>query len=239
MAIVEGKVCFRGLGDLIVLTSRSGKSTLVASLLRLLDHDKGTISIDGLEITSIKRNDVRSRLIVLPQDPLLLQASLRENMELCVTASDDAIWESLRATGIDTMVRQKGGLDAVVSQNTMSDGELRLVCIARLLLKDSQVLILDEPTSRYVGGEASMNEKFAKTKFCRSLDLDIQSTVLSEIWKKFEKSTILCIAHRLDTILDFDVVLVMEQGAVIETGRPRELLRTPGSAFAALYQKSK
>lgn len=128
----------------------SGKSTLIASLVRLVDPDTGTISINGLDIASLQKDEVRSKLAVLPQDPVLLPTTVRDNLTLCGPSDDDEIWSSLEAVGLRGLVEQRGSLEARIAESSLSDGELRLLCIARMLLRRSQIVILDEPTSRYV-----------------------------------------------------------------------------------------
>jgi ATP-binding cassette, subfamily C (CFTR/MRP), member 1 len=128
----------------------SGKSSLLLCLLQLIDTTCGSIEIDGLDLQCLNKEDLRQRLIVLPQQPLLLPGSVRFNIDPEATHKDDAIIECLTKVQLWTAFSQKGGLDAKLDGAMLSQGQKQLVCLARaMLLRDRRVLLLDEATSRY------------------------------------------------------------------------------------------
>ncbi|EWC46461.1 hypothetical protein DRE_04404 [Drechslerella stenobrocha 248] len=203
--------------------SGSGKSSTVAGLFRLLEVQSGSISLDGVDISKVPINALRGRLNVLSQEPFFLAGTIRENMSYahvsgeCTELDSKDILEALATVGLkDKVLNLEGGLDAAFDlQGLLSHGERQLFCLARAMLRDSSVIVLDEFTSS-VDQESD----------------DVMQKVLREyFWGK----TVVTVAHRLNTIVDYDTVIVLDKGNIVEMGNPHQLLRQSGSAFKALY----
>lgn len=195
--------------------SGSGKSSLFLVLLRLLDQSTGSIRIDGIPLEEVNREMIRSRLNVLPQDPVILPGSLRFNMDPWATSSDESIGAALRRVGLWDVVNDRGGLDAETGALGLSHGQLQLLVFARATLHPGRILIMDEPTS--------------------SLNPASEAIVSSLIREEFAQKTVIAIAHRLETIRDFDRVLVLDSGRIVEVGNPDDLLQVEDGHFKRLW----
>ncbi|EEU44794.1 uncharacterized protein NECHADRAFT_96302 [Fusarium vanettenii 77-13-4] len=201
--------------------SGSGKSSFVQALLRMTEIVNGQITLDGEDISVIPRSLIRQRLSTLTQDPFLFSDTIRFNADPLSKYSDEEVKNALERVGIWSVIQAKVGkdkepLDEKMDENFLSHGQRQLFCLARALLKKSSLLILDEPTSRQT-------------------DARIQEVIRSE----FSDCTIIMIAHRLDTLLDFDKVAVLDRGALVEFGAPTELLADEAGAFTRLYRADK
>ncbi|EFE37769.1 ABC bile acid transporter, putative [Trichophyton verrucosum HKI 0517] len=206
-------------GEKVAICGRtgSGKSSLVSCLLRMLEMDSGTILIDGIDISTISRQQVRSRLNTLPQEPFFLYGTVRDNVDPLQLADDEAVIGSLQDVGLWEFLEARGGLDEEVSEDKLSHGQRQLFCLARAVVKQGNILIMDEATS--------------------SVDAETDKVMEDVIREKFKGMTVIAIAHKLDTVLDYDRVVLLDKGEIIETGNPRELLAIPDSAFHKLYEK--
>ncbi|KAI5468185.1 P-loop containing nucleoside triphosphate hydrolase protein [Mariannaea sp. PMI_226] len=195
----------------------SGKSTLLAALLRLVNLDSGIILVDDTDIYSMAADQVRSRFITLPQEPVLVSGSVRHNMQLYEPDSaDEDMIAVLDDFGLWQTIISKGGLDVTLSAELLSHGQRQLFCLARSTLQKGNIVILDEPSSQF--------------------DEDTELKMESTIRERFKNHTVLCIAHKLSNILDFDNVLVMDAGLVAESGKPRTLLQDDSSLFSELMR---
>lgn len=201
--------------EIIYLLEYSGKSSLISTILRMLEIDSGTITIDDVDISTIPRQEVRSRLNTLSQETFFLQGTVRENIDPLETASDERIIEVLRSVCMWDYFELRDGLDGDIEEEKLSHGQRQLFCLARAIIKPGQILIIDEATS--------------------SMDSETDELMQRVLRKEFEGRTIIAIAHKLHTVLDFDRVMLLEKGRVVETGNPQELLETETSAFRALY----
>lgn len=172
----------------------------------MLELRRGVIRIDGLDITQLTREAVRHSITTLPQDPIILPGSVRENLDPEVRlASDDSSLETMLAkVGLLTAVMARGGLTADYSSMGFSTGEQQLFCLARAALRKSRVVLLDEVMS---GIDQATEEK-------------MRTFLLHE----FKLSTVIEVAHRLDSIVRYDLIVVMDDGQIAEMGNPRELL---------------
>ncbi|KAK4157426.1 ABC transporter [Chaetomidium leptoderma] len=193
----------------------SGKTSLIMSLFRLVDLQGGAIRVDGVDIATLPRQEVRSRIVAVPQHPFLLKGSVRLNADPMGSASDEDIVAALQCVQVMEAVDKNGGLDADVDALNMSVGQKQLFCLARAMLRPSTILILDEATS--------------------SIDAKTEETMQRLIRRKFANHTIIAVAHRIETIMDFDKVAVLDAGRLVEFDSPYNLLDVPGSAFARLY----
>lgn len=218
----------------------AGKSSIMTALYRLTELEQGNIIIDGLNIADMGLYDLRSRLSIIPQDPVLFQGSIRKNLDPFGEYSDDLLWDTLRRSGlIDSGVLfkvrstkydpknnvgyedlHKFHLDQVVEDAgaNFSLGERQLIALARSLIRNSKILILDEATS--------------------SVDFETDSKIQETIASEFNRCTILCIAHRLKTILKYDRIVVMDQGTIAEKGNPWTLYEM-GGVFRNMCDKAK
>lgn len=196
----------------------SGKSSLILTLVRLLELRSGTIRIDGLDLSTLPRQTIRSRLTTLPQDPIQLTGSVRYNLDPeSLIQADEPLLSVLRKTSIWSIVEARGGLDAQMEDLGFSVGQLQLFCLARALLaRDSHVVLLDEATS--------------------SVDLRTDEEVRRVLREEMEGRTVVEVAHRLEVVRECDVVVVMGEGRIVEVGPPEELLARETSAFKTLWE---
>ena len=131
-------------------TRRSGKSSLISCIFRMIEMSSGTITIDGLDISTIPRQEIRSRIIGVPQDTYLLIGTVRFNADPKKSVSDKAIINALKSVQLWDIVSENGGLDKNIDELHLSHGQKQLFCLARAILRPSTILVLDEATSRYV-----------------------------------------------------------------------------------------
>ncbi|KAF0698943.1 Aste57867_10465 [Aphanomyces stellatus] len=195
----------------------SGKSSLLAALFRTVDGEGGSITIDGVDIATVDLHVLRSRLTIIPQDPVLFSGSLRFNLDPADAFTDMELWTVLKQVHLADVV---ASLDFEVAEkgSNLSVGQRQLLCIGRALLRQSRVVVLDEATA--------------------SIDLETDRLIQQTIRDNFGGVTMLVIAHRLDTITDSDRILVMDQGRVKEFDTPAALLATEASTFAALMKQA-
>nr|XP_009486161.1 PREDICTED: multidrug resistance-associated protein 7 [Pelecanus crispus] len=201
----------------IVGRTGSGKSTLFLALFRMLELKSGRILLDGVDSQLVGLEELRSRLAIIPQDPFLFSGSIRENLDPQGKRTDAELHEVLEQCHLWDAVTQMGGLDSELGgrgKSLLSVGQSQLVCLARALLTQAKVLCIDEAT-------ASVDQK---------TDQLLQQTIR----QRFADKTVLTIAHRLNTILDSDRVLVMQAGRVAELDSPTHLSQKDGSLFQHL-----
>ncbi|KAJ5642139.1 hypothetical protein N7490_006139 [Penicillium lividum] len=196
--------------------SGSGKSSLLASLFRMLEVEPTSqILIDGVDITRIPRQTTRAALNAIPQEPFFTHGTVRANMDPDQSKPLDKIEEALRRVELWDIIHTKGGLETHLDINFFSHGQRQLFCLARALLRGSKVIVLDEATS----------------------NVDVVSDALMQriIREQFADCTILAVAHRLETIVDFDKIAVIKDGQLAEFDAPQTLLQRD-SAFKELYE---
>ncbi|NXH19972.1 MRP7 protein, partial [Bucco capensis] len=200
----------------IVGRTGSGKSTLFLALFHMLELKSGRILLDGVDSRLVGLEELRSRLAIIPQDPFLFSGSIRENLDPQGKRTDAELHEVLEQCHLWDAVTQMGGLDSELGERgkSLSLGQRQLMCLARALLTQAKVLCIDEAT-------ASVDQK---------TDQLLQQTIR----QRFADKTVLTIAHRLNTILDSDRVLVMQAGRVAELDSPTRLSQKDGSLFQHL-----
>ncbi|XP_075542903.1 ATP-binding cassette sub-family C member 3-like [Dermacentor variabilis] len=198
----------------IVGRTGAGKSSLVLALLRMLTPSQGRILIDDVDISDVPLKRLRSAITVIPQDPSLVRGTLRVNLDPTGSHSDEQLWEALHQAHLTSMVvRHPAGLQMETADGgtNLSVGERQLVCLARALLRGSRIILLDEATSQ--------------------MDGDTDKLIQRTLREAFRKCTVLAIAHRIHTVLDYDRILVLEDGRVKEYGTPATLLSDYNSGF--------
>ncbi|MBM3374645.1 MAG: ABC transporter ATP-binding protein/permease [Betaproteobacteria bacterium] len=203
----------------VVGSSGAGKSTLSRLLYRFYDVQKGRITIDGQDIRTVVQGSVRQAIGIVPQDTVLFNDTLAYNIRYgCPNASDDEVWQAAQSAHLDALIRSlPEGLQTQVGERglKLSGGEKQRVAIARALLKRPAILVFDEATS--------------------ALDSESERAIQAEIREVSRGRTSLVIAHRLSTIIDADMIIVLEDGALIEQGRHAELLARRGR-YAELWE---
>lgn len=196
----------------------SGKSTLMNAIFRTIEQlAQGRVLIDGVDIFSLPVRELRARLTIVPQDPVLFTGSLRDNLDPFHDKSDVELFEVLRKVRlIDDVSKWGHGLEYQVIEKggNLSVGQRQLLCIARALLRQSKIVLIDEATA--------------------SVDKALDQWIQIVLKQNFQACTTLTIAHRLDTIVDSDRILVMDNGVVAEFDSPDKLMAKTGSHFASL-----
>lgn len=196
----------------------SGKTSLILSIFQMIDRTGGSITIDGVDIATIPREELRSRIVGVPQDSYLLSGNVRLNADPKSANTDSAIIDALKSVQLWEGIKAKGGLDTNVDEIFLSHGQKQLFCLARAMLRPSTILILDEATS--------------------SVDANTDEVMQRVIRERFASHTIIAVAHKLDTILDFDKIALLDEGVLVEFDSPYELLTDQSSAFHKLYHNS-
>ncbi|KAJ2506835.1 hypothetical protein GGI11_006541, partial [Coemansia sp. RSA 2049] len=234
----------------VVGRTGAGKSTISLALLRFLEASKGQIVLDGVNISKIGLEDLRRNVTIIPQDPVLFNGTIRFNLDPFDEHPDELLWEALRRThlvretesqansttsstvnanntenkDVVALERMAGiftTLDAEIKENgnNLSAGQRQLVALARALVRRSKLIIMDEATA--------------------SVDFDTDSRIQNTIrGPEFANSTLLCIAHRLRTVLDYDKVLVLDNGRVAEYGTPYNLLQIKDGIFRSMCEEA-
>ncbi|KAJ2505450.1 hypothetical protein IWW47_002040 [Coemansia sp. RSA 2052] len=202
----------------IVGRTGAGKSSLTLALFRIIEAAEGQILLDGEDVAQYGLFDVRSKLSIIPQDPVLFAGTVRENLDPFNSYSDQDIWRALEHAQLADFVRTKDErLEFVVTQGgeNFSVGQRQLICLARALLKRASILVLDEATA--------------------AIDNSTDTIIQESIRKEFKDCTVLTIAHRLNTIIDSDRILVLDQGKVAEFDTPEALLAKEDGLFKQLW----
>ncbi|KAI9357777.1 phosphatidyl serine synthase-domain-containing protein [Pilaira anomala] len=213
----------------IVGRTGSGKSTLAMSLFRFMDPTEGKILVDGIDIHSIGLDDLRSRLTIIPQDPVLFSGTLRSNLDPFGQYDDQVLWTALKRSHLidgqlnrlsSSVSEETISLDSpvTVNGNNWSQGQRQLIALARALVKKTSLIILDEATS--------------------SVDFDTDFQIQQTIHKEFYDSTLLCIAHRIRSVADYDRILVLDHGQVKEFDTPYALMQKDGGIFQQMCERS-
>ena len=196
----------------LVGASGGGKSTLFALVQRFYDIQSGRILIDGQDVTQVTQQSLREAIAVVPQDISLFHRSLMENIRYArPEASDDEVWQAAQSAHCgDFIAELPHGLDTIVGDRgvRLSGGQRQRIAIARAFLKDAPLLLLDEATS--------------------ALDGDSEELIREALGRLMRGRTVIAIAHRLSTVRNFDRILVLEKGRLVQDGSPDALLRGGG-----------
>ncbi|KAF8322189.1 hypothetical protein DL93DRAFT_2051237 [Clavulina sp. PMI_390] len=222
----------------IVGRTGAGKSSIMVALYRLVELNSGSITLDDVDISTIGLSDLRSKIAIIPQDPTLFSGTLRSNLDPFGIYDDVRLWDALKRSSL--IDQSRGPPDGVASElpsgattpvnrftlespvedggNNLSVGQRSLVSLARALVKDSRVVLLDEATA--------------------SVDYETDQKVQQTISKEFADHTILCIAHRIKTIIGYDRICVMDAGQIAELDTPEALFLNPDSIFRSMCDRS-
>ncbi|KAK9485960.1 P-loop containing nucleoside triphosphate hydrolase protein [Lipomyces starkeyi] len=204
----------------IVGRTGAGKSSLTLALFRMIEPVEGHIDIDALDTSTIGLSDLRHRLAIIPQDSQAFEGTIRDNLDPANAHDDTELWEVLELSHLKEHVsKMDGGLGARVAEggSNLSVGQRQLMSLARALLTPSKILVLDEATA--------------------AVDVETDQILQETIRKEFKDRTILTIAHRLNTIIDSDKIVVLSAGKVAEFDSPENLLANPNSMFYSLCKQ--
>ena len=211
----------------IIGRTGSGKSSLTLSLFRIIEATQGAIIIDGRNISDIPLKKLRRSLSIVPQEPFLLEGTLKTNLDPLNLYSEEEINEILKNVKLYEMLEHDSanyktklnGINTEIKEygNNLSFGCRQLLCVARAILRKSKVIILDEATS--------------------SVDQRTEDIISSAVDNMFKDSTVITIAHRINTVKKCDRIVVMDEGKIVEIGKPDELIKDSNSKFFSLYYK--
>ncbi|CAF3840294.1 unnamed protein product, partial [Rotaria sp. Silwood1] len=206
----------------IVGRTGAGKSSFIQTIFRMGILINGQIKIDNIDISTIGLDDIRRRISIIPQDPVLFTGTMRSNLDQFGDYSDAEIWHALEQVQLKKLVSNvmPNGLHSNVSEggSNLSVGQKQLVCLARAILKQSKILVIDEATA--------------------NVDNTTDELIQQAIRKQFKKCTVLTIAHRLRTVIDSDRIMVLSHGELLEFDSPHVLLSNPESEFTSLVNQT-
>uniref|UniRef100_A0A8C1YX02 Multidrug resistance-associated protein 1 n=1 Tax=Cyprinus carpio TaxID=7962 RepID=A0A8C1YX02_CYPCA len=212
LAISDISVNIEG-GEKVGIVGRTGagKSSLTLGLFRIIEAAQGEIRIDGVNVAELGLHELRSRITIIPQDPVLFSGSLRMNLDPFDGYTDEEVWRALELAHLKNFVSglpDKLNHECSEGGENLSLGQRQLVCLARALLRKTKILVLDEATA--------------------AVDLETDNLIQSTIRTQFEDCTVLTIAHRLNTIMDYTRVLVLDKGQMAEFDSPSNLIAKKG-----------
>ena len=203
----------------VVGRTGAGKSTLCLALWRIVEAHSGAIFIDGVDISQIGLEQLRDKITIIPQDPTLFNGTLRFNLDPQGIYTDDELLELTSQAALDKLIaRDDKGLDQPIEEHgqNLSSGEKQLLWIWRAILKKNKIVLMDEATA--------------------NIDIKTEQVIQKLIKEKFKDSTVITIAHRLNTIINSDKVLVLDRGEVVEFENPQILLQNQNSIFTSFVQ---
>nr|BAK06194.1 predicted protein [Hordeum vulgare subsp. vulgare] len=217
--VLRGITCTFAAGNKVGVVGRtgSGKTTLLSALFRLIDPSRGRILIDNVDICTIGLKDLRMKLSIIPQEPTLFRGNVRSNVDPLGLYTDQDIWEALDKCQLKKTISVLPQLlESPVSDDgeNWSAGQRQLFCLARVLLSRNRILVLDEATA--------------------SIDSATDAILQRVIKQEFSGCTVITIAHRVPTVTDSDMVMVLSYGKLIEYDRPSRLMENDDSAFFKL-----
>ena len=196
----------------IVGRTGAGKSSIIQALFRTVELNSGYIAIDQTDISTVGLHTLRKSLGVIPQNPFIFSATLRYNIDPVGEYSDENIWRALNMAHLKEKIESlSDGLNSELSSNSLSVGQKQLMCLARALLRRNKILVMDEATA--------------------NVDFDTDQKIHEVLDNHYSNSTVIIIAHRLETIIKCNKIIVMKEGKCIEEGHPKKLLDEETSEF--------
>ena len=204
----------------VVGRTGAGKSTLILSMLRILEPCIGEILIDNIGISKFDLRDLRKKITVIPQDIYLFEGSLKTNLDPNNEFEEDFIWDCLGNVGLKELFETKDGLKFAIEEQgkNLSSGEKQLISLCKAFLKKNKIILIDEATA--------------------NVDLKTDLKIQEVIREKFKEFTVVTIAHRINTILNNDRILVLDKGLVKEFDKPDVLIQNKESLFFKMWQNS-
>ncbi|CAD8189167.1 unnamed protein product [Paramecium octaurelia] len=203
----------------VVGRTGAGKSTIALSLIRMLEAYEGQILIDGIDISQISLEKLRTFITSIQQDAVIFHGTIRQNLDPIGQCHDEDIKKVLNDCCLEKFLNERNGLDTMINESgdNLSAGEKQLICIARAILKKAKIILIDEATA--------------------NIDLETEEKIQKAIAIAFRDCTVIAIAHRINTILKCDKILVIDNGQIIESGLTKELLNNKSSIFYNMYQE--
>ncbi|RXW24280.1 hypothetical protein EST38_g1589 [Candolleomyces aberdarensis] len=246
----------------IVGRTGAGKSSIMTALYRLVELSSGSILIDDVDVSEIGLTDLRSNLAIIPQDPLLFSGTLRSNLDPFNQHDDATLWDALKRSYLTDNSPQHAALptqleddspsgahtpvnrftlDSVIEDEggNLSIGQRSLVSLARALVKNAKIIILDEATGKDISTMIAVNQRISQG-FSRlaSVDYETDRNIQDTIAREFSDKTILCIAHRLRTIIAYDRICVLDAGQIAEFDTPENLYNQSNGIFRGMCERS-
>ena len=222
--VLKSITCDIGAEEKVGIVGRTGagKSSLTLALFRLVEAAGGKILIDGKDTASIGLHDLRKQITIIPQDPVIFSGTIRKNLDPFNEYTDDQVWKSLQQSHLSSHVSSKDeGLEHIITEGgeNLSVGQRQLLCLARALLKKTKILVLDEATA--------------------AVDLETDDLIQDTISKEFHDCTIFTIAHRINTIMNYDKIMVLDNGKVVEFDTVSNLLKNTNGIFYSMAKESR
>lgn len=205
----------------IIGRTGAGKSSIMTVLFQMVRQSSGKIFIDGQDIYQIPLERLRKSISIIPQDPVVFSGTIRSNLDPFSQYTDAQIWSALKQGYLsDAVSKMEGGLEAVVQEGgeNLSVGQRQLLCLVRAILRRNRIIVLDEATA--------------------NIDLATDALIQASLRRDFPGCTLLTIAHRLNTVIDYDKILGIETGCVVEFGAPADLLLDPKSLLSTLVKET-
>lgn len=227
-------------GEKVAICGRSGsgKSSIISLLLRLLEplpSCADSILIDNTPLALVNRNTLRERILTIPQEVVFLPdgTSFQMNLDPFGASHEEDCWTALDSVGLNNLVEEHGGLAAGMDVEMLSQGQKQLFSLARALLRlKVRNRHLDNSYGETGAGRRGI---LLLDEFSSGVDYETDRTMQKIIREEFEAYTIIMVSHRLEMVLDFDTVVMMDAGSVVETGRPSILIERQGSRFRELW----
>jgi ABC-type multidrug transport system fused ATPase/permease subunit len=215
---------------------QSGKSSIILLLLRLLDplsRCRESLTIDGIPLYRIDRSTLRDRFITIPQEPSFLPdgTSFLLNLDPYRRSNEGECESALETVGLWTAVQRQGGLQAGLFYSSLSQGQKQLFSLARAVLKRRVRATEQVHVNGVSAGNSSLGGVLLVDEVSSTVDADTERTIQTVIQRDFETYTVVMVSHRLEMVNSFDKLLVIDRGAIIETGRPEVLIHRAGGVF--------
>lgn len=205
----------------VVGRTGAGKSSLIMALFRMCRRIEGVIKIDGIDTSELMLSHLRKNISIIPQEPLIFTGTVRYNLDPFSEHEDERLWQVLTEVELKLVIQLlPGQLDSQITEggSNFSVGQRQLICLARAILRDNKILLLDEATA--------------------NIDHRTDQLIQKTIRRRFAKCTVITVAHRLNTIIDSDKIIVLDSGVLVDYDTPYDLLRKQSGVFYSLVQET-